>query len=66
MRTNIVLNDELLKRAMELSGQKTKKATIEAALRVMIGLKEQSALRTLKGKLHWEGNLDEMRAGRFA
>jgi len=65
MRINVMVNDELMARAMKLSGQKTKKATIEEALKVMISLLDQSSIRNLKGKLHWEGNLDEMREGTY-
>jgi Arc/MetJ family transcription regulator len=65
MRTNIVLNDELVERAQALTGLKTKRAVVEEALRVMIQLREQAQVRSLRGKLNWEGNLDEMREGRF-
>ncbi|MCA9943814.1 MAG: type II toxin-antitoxin system VapB family antitoxin [Ardenticatenaceae bacterium] len=65
MRTNIVLDDELVERALALTGLKTKRAVVEEALRTMIQLREQAQVRSLRGKLHWEGNLDEMREGRF-
>ncbi|MAT98694.1 MAG: DUF2191 domain-containing protein [Anaerolineaceae bacterium] len=65
MRTNIVLDDKLVERAQALTGLKTKRAVVEEALRVMIQLKEQALVRDLRGKLQWEGNLDEMREGRF-
>jgi Arc/MetJ family transcription regulator len=65
MRTNIVLDDKLVERAQELTGLKTKRAVVEEALRIMIQLKEQALVRDLRGKLQWEGNLDEMREGRF-
>jgi Arc/MetJ family transcription regulator len=65
MRTNIVLDDKLVARAQELTGLKTKRAVVEEALRVMIRLKEQAQVRNLRGKLSWEGDLDEMREGRF-
>ncbi len=61
MRTNIVIDDELLKRAMELSGIKTKRAVVEEGLRLLIQIKEQSSLLALRGKLHWEGDLNVMR-----
>jgi Arc/MetJ family transcription regulator len=53
MRTNIDIDDELMKKALKASGEKTKKGAVEAALR-------------LRGKVAWEGNLDESRRGRFA
>mgnify|MGYP002622873054 CR=1 FL=1 len=65
MRTNIVLDDKLVERAQELTGLKTKRAVVEEALRVMIQLKEQALVRDLRGKLQWEGNLDEMRESRL-
>jgi Arc/MetJ family transcription regulator len=65
MRTNIVLDDELVKQARQLTGIKTKKELIHEALRVMIQLRQQSQVRSLRGKLHWEGDLDEQRRSRF-
>jgi Arc/MetJ family transcription regulator len=65
MRTNIVLDAELVRRAQELTGIKTKRKLIDEALRTMIRLNEQAKIRSLRGKLHWEGNLDEMREGRI-
>jgi len=64
MRTNIVLEDDLINRARQLTGIKTKKQVIHEALRLMIQLREQENVRALRGKLHWEGNLEEMRQGR--
>ena len=64
MRTNIVLDDDLINRARQLTGIKTKKQVIQEALRLLIRLREQEQVRSLRGKLHWEGNLEEMRQGR--
>jgi len=61
MRTNIVLDDSIMKTALEIGGFKTKKATIENALRLFIQVKGQQKIKKLKGKIHWEGNLEEMR-----
>ena len=61
MRTNIVLDDDLVAEAMRRTGIKTKRAVVEEALRTLIGLKRQEEILTLRGKLHWEGDLDEMR-----
>jgi Arc/MetJ family transcription regulator len=64
MRTNIEIDDELLKEAMAATGQTTKRATVEEALRAVIRLRGQrQALKDLKG-IGWEGDLDAMRAGR--
>ena len=64
MRTNIVLDEGLIDRARKLTGNKTKKQVVQEALRLLIQLKEQEQVRSLRGKLHWEGDLDEMRQGR--
>ena len=61
MRTNIVLDDAIIETALKLGGLKTKKATIEHALKLFIQVKGQQKLKSLKGKVKWEGNLDEMR-----
>jgi Arc/MetJ family transcription regulator len=64
MRTNIVLDDRLLRQAMRATGLKTKRAAVEAGLKMLVQVKGQGGLRRLRGKVQWEGNLDEMRAGR--
>jgi Arc/MetJ family transcription regulator len=61
MRTNIVIDDELMKEAMELSGLKTKREVVDMALRRFIQLKKQEEIRNWRGKLRWEGDLEEMR-----
>lgn len=61
MRTNVVLDDELIERAMESGGFRTKKSAIEAGLRLLVQVKSQERLRQLKGKVRWEGDLDAMR-----
>ena len=61
MRTNIVIDDELMKKALKASGNKTKKETVEQALRLMIELKRQSEIRSYRGKLNWEGDLEQTR-----
>lgn len=63
MRTNIELDDELMEQAMEATGLKTKKATVEEALRqIVLNHRRRQALKDLKG-LGWEGDLDAMREG---
>jgi Arc/MetJ family transcription regulator len=64
MRTNIVLDDTLVKRAQKLTGIRTKREVVDAALRTLVRLHEQSSARALRGKLRWEGNLEESRQGR--
>lgn len=65
MRTNIVLDEELIAEARRLTGIKTKKDLIHEALRVLINLRQQRGVRSLRGKLHWEGDLDASRQDRF-
>lgn len=63
MRTNIELDDELMRQAMEATGLTTKKATVEEALRqIVLNHGRRQALKDLKG-LGWEGDLDAMREG---
>ena len=64
MRTNIELDDALVERAMRSSGARTKRAVVEAALQLLVKTHEQSAIRRLRGKVEWEGNLNESRVGR--
>jgi Arc/MetJ family transcription regulator len=61
MRTNVVIDDKLMNKAKKVSGLKTKKETIEEALKLLVAQREQSEIRKLRGKLKWEGNLEEMR-----
>jgi Arc/MetJ family transcription regulator len=65
MRTNIDLDDELIALAMKASGTKTKKAAVEAALRLMVRTHGQGRIRELRGKVQWEGDLNELRLSRF-
>ena len=61
MRTNIVIDDKLMSMALKITGLKTKKEVVEEGLKMLLKLKKQSQLKLLRGKLHWEGNLDKMR-----
>ena len=61
MRTNIVIDDKLMSVALRTSGLKTKKEVVEEGLRLLVKVKNQSKLKKLRGKLKWEGNLEEMR-----
>ncbi len=64
MRTNIVIDDKLMKKALKISGLQTKKAVVEEALKLLINIKNQKALSKLRGKLTWEGDLNRMRTDR--
>ncbi|MEZ4744912.1 MAG: type II toxin-antitoxin system VapB family antitoxin [Calditrichia bacterium] len=57
----MVIDDKLMADAIELSGLDTKKAVVEEALKLFVQLKRQNEIRKLRGKLQWEGNLEEMR-----
>ena len=61
MRTNVVIDDKLMSLALRSSGCRTKKAAIETGLRLLIQVHSQKKLRHLKGKVAWEGDLEEMR-----
>ena len=61
MRTNVEIDDDLMDEAMKLSGLTTKRETVEAGLRVLVQLKRQQNIRSYRGKLRWEGNLEQVR-----
>jgi Arc/MetJ family transcription regulator len=61
MRTNIEIDDKLMKQALRLTGYKTKRAVVEAGLQMLVRVKGQEMMLRLAGKVHWEGELDEMR-----
>jgi Arc/MetJ family transcription regulator len=65
MRTNIDIDDKLMKQAMKATGATTKKAAVEAALRKVVQLKKQERIRDWFGKIDWEGDLNAMRENRF-
>jgi Arc/MetJ family transcription regulator len=58
MRTNIVIDDGLMDEAMVLTRLETKKAVVEAGLKLLIQIKKQEQLRHLREKLRWEGDPD--------
>jgi Arc/MetJ family transcription regulator len=61
MRTNIDIDDQLLAEAMAATGCRTKRATVEAALRLLARRKRQASARDLFGKVDWRGDLDAER-----
>jgi Arc/MetJ family transcription regulator len=63
-RTNIVLDDKLLKDCLKATGIKTQRALIDYALRELLRHESQTKILELRGKVHWEGNLNEWRRGR--
>lgn len=64
MRTNIEIDDELLRRAQEIAGTSTKRATVDHALRELVRSQERRRIVELRGTVTWEGDLDESRCGR--
>lgn len=64
MRTNIDIDDELLARAQAVAGTRGKKATVEFALRELVRRKERHQTLALRGRVTWEGDLDQSRAAR--
>ena len=63
MRTNIVIDDQLMADALKATGLTTKKEAVEEGPRLLIRRNRQQEIRKLRGKLKWEGDLDEMRGG---
>ena len=61
MRTNIVIDDELMNEALKHSKLKTKKAVVESGLKLLVQIKKQEQIKSLRGKLKWDGDLDAMR-----
>ena len=61
MRTNVVIDDKLMSRALRSSGGGTKRSAIESGLRLLVQVNSQKKLRQLKGRISWQGDLDEMR-----
>lgn len=64
VRTNIEIDDDLLAQAQEVAGTRTKKATVEFALRELIRRRQRRAVLELRGKVTWEGDLERGRASR--
>ncbi|MER0215809.1 MAG: type II toxin-antitoxin system VapB family antitoxin [Nitrosomonas sp.] len=61
MRTNIVIDDELMNEVIKLTGAKTKKEAVELGLLTLIRIKKQEEIKRYRGKLKWDGNLDDTR-----
>lgn len=61
MRTNIVIDDQLMQETLRLTGLKTKREAVEAGLRMLLKLRQQEELRRYRGQLAWQGDLEAMR-----
>jgi Arc/MetJ family transcription regulator len=64
VRTNIVIDDDLMDDAMRLAGVKTKREAVELGLKALIRLKRQEEIRRYRGRLRWDGDLEELRTDR--
>jgi Arc/MetJ family transcription regulator len=64
MRTNIVIDDRLMRESLRASGAKTKREAVELGLQTLVRLSKQSGIRSLRGKLEWQGDLEAMRSDR--
>jgi Arc/MetJ family transcription regulator len=64
MRTNIVIDDKLMDDALKASGYSTKKEVVEQGLKLLLLRSQQQDIRKLRGRVKWEGDLDEMRGGK--
>jgi len=64
MRTNIVIDDDLMEEVLKVTGLETKKDAVELGLRTLVRLKNQEKIRRFRGKLSWEGDLAENRKTR--
>jgi Arc/MetJ family transcription regulator len=62
MRTNIVIDDRLMKDALKVTGLRTKKEAVELGLQTLVRLSRQADIKRFRGKLAWEGNLRESRS----
>ena len=61
MRTNIVIDDKLMKSTLLATGLKTKREVVELGLRTLLLLRQQEEIKRFRGKLNWQGDLDAMR-----
>jgi Arc/MetJ family transcription regulator len=64
MRTNIVIDEKLMKETLRLTGLKTMREAVELGLRTIVRLRKQQEIRRFRGKLPWQGDLDAMRTDR--
>ena len=61
MRTNIVIDDQLMRDAMQATGARTKREAVEIGLRTLVKLEQQKQIKAFRGRLAWEGDLESMR-----
>ena len=61
MRTNSVIDDDLMRDALKATGAKTKREAVEMGLRTLLQLRKQQQIKSLRGRIHWQGDLERMR-----
>ena len=61
MRTNIVIDDDLMRDTLRVTGLKTKREAVELALKTLVKLKNQEKIKQLRGRVAWTGDLEAMR-----
>ena len=61
MRTNIVIDDDLMRDALKATGAKTKREAVELGLRTLLKLRKQQQIKTLRGRINWQGDLKRIR-----
>jgi Arc/MetJ family transcription regulator len=61
MRTNIVIDDQLMAEAIKATKARTKREAVELGLKALIRMKKQEHIRGYRGKLRWQDDLDRMR-----
>ena len=64
MRTNIEIDDEVMREAQHLLGTSTKRETVDMALRELVARHRRLGVLDLRGRVRWAGDLDESRRGR--
>ncbi|RMA82616.1 type II toxin-antitoxin system VapB family antitoxin [Umboniibacter marinipuniceus] len=62
MRTNIVIDDQLMANALKATGLRTKREVVEEALKLIVRQRQQQSIKSLRGKLDWQGDLNELRS----
>jgi Arc/MetJ family transcription regulator len=65
MRTNVEIDDALMREALRLTGLRTKREAVDLALRELVSRHRQLGILALRGRVHWEGDLEESRRGRM-
>lgn len=61
MRTNIAIDDDLMRQALKSGGYETKKQAVEEGLKLLVQVNQQNSIRKARGKLKWTGDLAKMR-----